>query len=187
MSRRARMFNRKASSPKSKPNEVVEVLTLQRGDRVADIGAGGGYFSLRFAEAVGAEGHVFAVDTSPELLEFVKVSASEKGLTNLETLLVREDSLTLPEGRVDLVFMRNVTHHLTNRVGYFRNLKGVLGRGGRVAIIEYQRPSRLSFRGMFGHYVPKETIIEEMERAGYRLQQDLDFLPEQSFTIYSFP
>ena len=60
------MFNRKASDPKNKPDEILEALELQQGQRVADIGAGGGYFSLRFAEAVGKDGRVFAVDTNPK-------------------------------------------------------------------------------------------------------------------------
>ena len=53
---KAEMFNRKASDPKNKPDEILEVLALQKGQEIADIGAGGGYFSLRFAEVVGNDG-----------------------------------------------------------------------------------------------------------------------------------
>jgi precorrin-6B methylase 2 len=63
---KAEMFNRKASDPKNKPDKILEALTLQQGQKVADIGAGGGYFSIRFAEAVGRDGRVFAVDTNPK-------------------------------------------------------------------------------------------------------------------------
>jgi len=109
----------------------------------------------------------------------------KKGLDNVETVLVTEDSLTLPEKSLDLVFMRNVTHHIPNRVEYFGKLKALLKPEGRIAIIEYRRGGRFSFRRMFGHYVPREIIIEEMSKAGYRLEEDLDFLSEQSFTIFS--
>ena len=179
------MFNRKASNPKNKPDEILETLALRLGQNVADIGAGGGYFSLRFAEAVGEGGRVFAVDTNPEFLEFIKNGAKEKGLENVETVLVTEDSLTLPERSLDLVFMRNVTHHIPNRVEYFRKLKPFLKPEGRIAIIEYRHTGRSSFHRMFGHYVPQETIVDEMKEAGYRLREDLDFLPEQTFTIFS--
>jgi ubiquinone/menaquinone biosynthesis C-methylase UbiE len=178
------MFNRKASDPKNKPNQILEALALQPGQNVADIGAGGGYFSLRFAEAVGREGRVFAVDTNPDFLKFIKKSVKEKGLDNVETVLATEDKLTLPES-VDLVFMRNVCHHVPNRVEYFTKLKEILKSDGRIAIVEYKSARRFSFRGMFGHYVPREIIIEEMNESGYRLDKDLDFLPEQSFTIFS--
>jgi ubiquinone/menaquinone biosynthesis C-methylase UbiE len=184
MSLQAKMFNRKAANPKNKPDQILETLGLQPRQNVADIGAGGGYFSLRFAELVGREGKVFAVDTNSGFLEFIKNSAEEKGLVNVETVLVTEKGLTLPEN-VDLVFMRNMCHHIPNRLEYFRKLKDFLKAGGRIAIVEYRSAKRFSFRGMFGHYVSKEIIVKEMNEAGYRLQEDLDFLPEQSFTIFS--
>jgi len=182
---KAEMFNRKASNPKSRPNQILEALALQQGQRIADIGAGGGYFSLRFADAVGKEGQVFAVDTNPEFLEYIRDSAKEKGLGNIETVLATEDDLTLPKRSLDLVFMRNVCHHLPNRVKYFTKLRSLLKPEGRITIIEYRRCGRFSFRRMSRHYVPQEIIIEEMNKAEYQLKENLDFLPEQSFTIYS--
>jgi ubiquinone/menaquinone biosynthesis C-methylase UbiE len=182
---KAEMFNKKASDPKNKPDQVLETLVLQSGQTVADIGAGGGYFSLRFADAVGRQGRVFAVDTDSGFLDFIKNNAKEKGLDNVETILATEDELPLPRGSLDLVFMRNVTHHLPNRVNYFRKLKGLLRPDGRIAIIEYRRGGGFSFHRVFGHFVPEEVIVAEMHKAGYQLKEDFGFLPEQSFTIFS--
>jgi arsenite methyltransferase len=180
--RRARMFNRKASSPKSKPDEVLKALALKSGQRVADIGAGGGYFSLRFAEAVGKEGIVYAIDTEQGLLEFIRDNAKEKGLDNIKTILAKESGLVLAE-KVDLIFTRNAYHHLSNRVEYFRALKSTLKPAGRISIIEYRRGG--TFRRIFGHFVPQDTIVKEMEEAGYQVTETFGFLPEQSFTIFS--
>jgi len=179
------MFNKKASDPRNKPDQVLEALELRQGQNVADIGAGGGYFCLRFAEAAGGKGKVYAIDTNPRFLEFIKNGAKEKRLNNVKTILVVRENLALPERGLDLVFMRNVCHHLTNRVEYFRKLKRFLKPKGRVAIVEYKRAKPFTFRGMFEHYVPRETIIEEMKEAGYRVKQEFGFLPEQSFTIFS--
>ena len=184
MNFQSKMFNRKASDPKNKPDQILKALALQPRQNVADIGAGGGYFSLRFAEALGREGHVFAVDTNPDFLEFIKESAKERGLDNVETVLATEDGMTLPES-VNLIFMRNVCHHISNRVEYFTKLKEKLKPEGRIAIIEYKRGGGFSFHRMFGHFVPKEIIVAEMNKAGYRLKEDFDFLPEQSFIIFS--
>ena len=184
MNFQAKMFNRKASDPKNKPDQILKALALQPRQNVADIGAGGGYFSLSFAEALGREGHVFAVDTNPDFLEFIKESAKERGLDNVETVLATEDGMTLPES-VNLIFMRNVCHHISNRVEYFTKLKEKLKPEGRIAIIEYKRGGGFSFHRMFGHFVPKEIIVAEMNKAGYRLKEDFDFLPEQSFIIFS--
>ncbi len=181
----ARMFNKKASDPKNKPDQIIEAIALRPGQSIADIGSGGGYFSLRFAKIVGEEGRVYAVDTKPEFLEYVKNSAKEKGLNNVIPTLVSRDKLDLPEKSLDLIFMRNVTHHIPNRVEYFKSLKRFLKPDGRIAIIEYKKGKIFTFRGLFGHYVPKETIIQEMEEAGYLLEKEFNFLPEQHFTIYA--
>jgi len=179
------MFNKKASDPKNKPNQILETLALQSGQNIADIGAGGGYFSLRFADKIGKEGLVYAVDTNQEFLEFIKNCTREKGLNNVEIILATEDGLILPKRSLNLIFMRNVTHHLPDRVKYFRNLADFLKPKGRIAIIEYKKGGHFSFHRIFGHYVPKETLIKEMEEAGFRLEKDFDFLPEQSFVIFS--
>ena len=182
---KAKMFNRKASDPKNRPEQILETLSLQLGQNIADIGAGGGYFTLRFANVVGREGQVYAIDTNPEFLRFIKSSAIQKGLNNIKTILVTEDKLILPEKSFDLIFVRNVYHHLLNRVDYFRNLTSALKLHGKIAIIEYKRSGPFSFRRIFRHYVPKEEIIDEMEESGYRLNKNFDFLPEQSFSIFS--
>lgn len=181
----AKMFNKKASDPRNKPDQIVEAIALKPGQSIADIGSGGGYFSLRFAEMVGKEGRVYAIDTKAEFLEYVKSSAKEKGLDNVIPTLVSGDKLDLPENSLDFIFMRNVTHHIPNRVEYFKNLKVFLKPDGRIIIIEYKKGKPFTFRGIFGHDVPKEIITREMEEAGYQLEREFDFLPEQHFTIYS--
>jgi arsenite methyltransferase len=179
------MFNKKASDLRNKPDQIVEAIALKPGQSIADIGSGGGYFSLRFAEMVGKEGRVYAIDTKPEFLEYVKNSAKEKGLDNVIPTLVSRDKLDLPEKSLDFIFMRNVTHHIPNRVEYFKNLKVFLKPDGKIIIIEYKKGKSFTFRGIFGHDVPKEIITREMEEAGYQLEREFDFLPEQHFTIYS--
>ena len=181
----AKMFNKKASDPKNKPNKILEAVALKSGQSIADIGAGGGYFSLKFAEAVGSEGKVYAVDTNQQFLDFIRKSAEENKLNNIITIIATEDRLDLPEHSLDFIFMRNITHHISNRAKYFGNLKKFIKPGGKIIIIEYKPYKSLSFRGMFGHHLAKEIIIKEMEEAGYSLEKDFDFLPEQHFTIYS--
>jgi arsenite methyltransferase len=161
---KAEMFNREASDPKNKPDDILKALELQPGQKAADIGAGGGYFSMRFAEVVGKSGKVFAVDTDPKLLEYVEYNAKRKGFENIETLLAAEDAPNLHDKGIDLIFMRNVCYHLRNRVEYFRKLGRFLKPYGKVAIIERSKP--LTLHSIFGHYVPRETLIKEMEEAG---------------------
>jgi arsenite methyltransferase len=116
-------------------------------------------------------------------LEFIKANAAEKGVSNVQVVQVSEQGLVLPE-KVDLVFMRNVCHHIPDRVTYFNRLEAWLKLDGRVAIIEHKGGGRFSFHRLFERRVSKETIIKEMTNAGYRLVDDEGFLSEQSFTIF---
>lgn len=176
----ADFFNRDASAPESKPDEVISALSLKPGMQVADLGAGGGYFTLRFARAVGKEGKVYAVDVNAEILEIIQASVSKAGLSNVVFIHAREEDSMLPEKSVDLIFVRNVFHHLPDQKKYFRNLKPKLKPGGRVAIIEYKKGVYYS-----GHETPEETVIEVMKKAGYSLLKRHGFLEKQSFTIFS--
>jgi ubiquinone/menaquinone biosynthesis C-methylase UbiE len=181
---RAKMFNRRASTPKNKPDTIVKMLDLQPGQHVADIGSGGGYFSLRFANVVGKKGMVYAVDTNADFLEYIEKTARERGLSNLTTVLIKEDIPPLPKNRIDLIFIRNVCHHIENRPRYFKDIQKLLSPNGKIAIIDYT-PGGFSFRRIFGHYIPQERIVKELEQAGYTAEKTFDFLPEQSFTIFS--
>jgi len=180
----AKMFNKKAADPKNKPDQILDAIGLKRGQSIADIGSGGGYFSLRFAEIVGEEGKVYAVDEKQEYLNFTKRGAEERGLHNLVLMPGSEKGLNLPENSLDFIFMRNVTHHIRDRLAYFKGLRNHLKSGGRVVVIEYKRGKPISFRRLFGHHVPMETIVREMGAAGYSLERQFDFLPEQHFSIF---
>ena len=178
--KKAEMLNRLASDPKNRPDEIIKRMGLKEGQVIADVGAGGGYFSMRFSEVVGGEGRVYAVDTNPKFLEYIQMMAGKNNITNLITVLATPSGFTLPE-KVDFVFMRNLTHHIKNRVEYFRGLREVLKPDGKVVIIDYEKSL---FRRIFGHYVPKNTIIMEMRQAGYRLDGEFDILPKQHFTVW---
>ncbi|MGQ9582405.1 MAG: class I SAM-dependent methyltransferase [Thermoplasmatota archaeon] len=178
---KAWMLNRRAASARSRPERVLQTLAVREGERVLDYGAGGGYFSLRFAELVGPEGRVFAVDINPSFLKYIEKHAAKRGLRNVQTLLVGEAAASVPEGSLDLVFMRNVTHHIEDRPALFAELRRLLRPGGRVALIEH-----LPGRGHHppGHSVPPERLVSEMESAGLVPTHPYDFLPEQSLTIF---
>ena len=181
---KARMFNKKASNPKNKSDQILSAIGMKPGQSIADIGSGGGYFSFRFAEAVGDKGKVYAVDTNQEYLEFVKRVAEERSLGSVEPVFAYGEELNLPEKALDCVFMRNVTHHIKDREVYFTNLSRYLKPDGRFVVIEYNRGKPISFRRLFGHHVSREVIIKEMSKAGYVLEKEFDFLPEQHFCIF---
>jgi arsenite methyltransferase len=166
-----------------KPDQVIAVLTIRPGEQIADIGSGGGYFTFRFAQAVGPGGKVYAVDIDQDMTDYVAARARDEGLANVDVILARPDDPLLPAAGVDLVFTSNTYHHIENRVAYFANVRKYLHRDGRVAIVELAGKSW--FSSWFGHYTPSETIRREMEAAGYRLEHEFPFLPRQHFLVFS--
>lgn len=160
------------------PERVVADLALAPGAKVADLGAGGGYFTFRLARAVGPEGRVYAVDVDEGMNEHVAEEAVEEGLANVATVLAAADDPKLPEP-VDLLFTSNTYHHLEEREAYFRGVRErYLAPGGRVAIVEF-RPEKTS------HATSRETIEAEMTAAGYTLVKAHDYLERQHFLVFS--
>jgi arsenite methyltransferase len=164
------------------PEAVIQSLSLQPGNQVADLGAGGGYFTFRLADAVGPTGKVYAVDIDKGNLEYIASQAAQKGYRNVETILAKPDDPLLPATGVDLIFTCNTYHHLTERTVYFESATRYLKPDARVAIIDLSGKSWI-FR-ILGHWTPKETSRSEMEAAGYTLTNDFEFLSRQTFQVF---
>ena len=162
------------------PERVIEALALEPGMQVADVGAGGGYFTFRLAEAVGPTGRVYAVDVDEDMTGYLEERVQDEGWKNVSVILGRFEDPLLPDGRIDLVFTANVYHHVENRVDYFRSLRNDLAPGGRVAIVELAEGPFLAR----DHFTPADVIVQEMAEAGYEKIERFDFIEEQSFQIF---
>jgi SAM-dependent methyltransferase len=162
------------------PGRVIDALKLPGDASVADIGAGTGYFSVRLAKAV-PRGTVYAVDVEPAMLEHIRKRASTSALGNVLTVRGDNASPNLPKP-VDLALVVDTYHHIPNRTAYFRDLMKVLTSSGRVAIIDFRKDSPDGPPPEFRFEAAQ--IIEEMTRAGYRLDVDHRFLPRQHFLVF---
>lgn len=166
-----------------KPEQVVEALELRPGARVVDLGAGTGYFSRHLATAVGESGTVFAVEVEPNLVVHLRERAENEKTPNVIPILASLDNPRLPRAVVDLVLIVDTFHHIDDRLGYLRRLRSALTPGGRVAIIDWLK-RELPVGPDVDHKIPRQQVIREMEKAGYRLTQAPDLLPYQYFLIF---
>ena len=165
-----------------KPQGVVEKLSIVRGSRVADLGAGGGYFTWHLAKAVGTRGTVYAVDIEERAINMIFNEMVARRTPNVRPVRAEPHDPRLPEP-VDLVFSCDTYHYINDRVAYFRSLASSLRPGGRVAILEFH-PRRFVPR-LFSHRVEKEEVRREMEDAGYLLIDEYDFIDRQHFQIFA--
>ncbi len=169
-----------------RPADVVEALELQPGDRVADLGAGEGYFVPHLTKAVGADGRVYAVDVDEEVVgELAERFPPES--TNVEAVLAKLEDPMLPDGSLDLVLIVNTYHHIEDRPAYFRRLRRDLRSGGRVAVIDPNQDlgGILALSLDEGHKSSAPVVEEEMREAGYRVEARHDFLPVQIFRVFA--
>ncbi|MDR4495744.1 MAG: methyltransferase domain-containing protein [Nitrospirales bacterium] len=165
------------------PDKVIKALDLKPGMVVADVGAGSGYFTRRFAKAVGDTGHVIAVDIEQKMLDYNKQELVKLGMADRATfILVKPDNPSLDENSVDLVFLCNAYHHVEHHVDYWAKIKSAMKPGGRVVIVDFyhdERSGNLSFSKH--HLVPRERVIQNMEQAGLTFFKEHTFLSRQYF------
>jgi ubiquinone/menaquinone biosynthesis C-methylase UbiE len=166
-----------------KPRELVAALELRPGMRVADLGAGTGYFSRYLSEAVGPAGAVFAVDTEPNLVVHLRARAEHEHTGNVVPILASADDPRLPADSTDVVLIVDTYHHIDDRRGYLRRLQRVLRERGRVVVVDWQKQP-LPVGPPPDHKLAREQVVDEMTAVGYRLVADPAILPYQYVLIF---
>lgn len=169
---------------------VVEAVGLEPGDWVADIGSGTGLYTLLFAEAVGAEGQVFAEDIEPLFLDLVTRRAADADLSNITAVLGRHDDVTLPENSADVIFIADTYHYFDDREAVMRSILKALKPGGELILVEFditpgeERPDYKS-HVRFG----KNAVISEIEFVGFKYDGEVkvDGLEENYFVRFVKP
>jgi predicted methyltransferase len=152
----------------AKRAEIVKYVDLKPGMAVADVGAGTGLFTRLFAEEVGDEGKVYAVDISKKFLEHIKAESSRRGQGQVVTVLGTQDATNLPKGRLDVVFVADVYHHFEHPDAMLASVRDALKPGGRFVIVEFDRASAKGGDFVKTHVrADKATFLKEIEAAGF--------------------
>ena len=163
-----------------KPHEVIRALGLKADAIVADIGAGTGYFAVRFARML-PKGKIYASDVEPDMVQHLAARARREELANVIALRSAPDDARLPE-KVDLALLVDVYHHIDDRGRYFARLKDSLKPGGRVAIVDFTLDSDIGPPPRAR--IAPEKVKAEVLAAGYALAEEHFFLPNQYFLIF---
>ncbi|OFW09937.1 MAG: hypothetical protein A3H96_02725 [Acidobacteria bacterium RIFCSPLOWO2_02_FULL_67_36] len=167
-----------------KPHEVMMALALREGERLADIGSGSGYFSLRFAAQVGPAGRVYAVDVSPDMITYLNRRVRDAGVDNVRTILAPPDDPLLAGASVDRVFLSETWHHIEGHARYLSVLKKALKPGGQVIILDFQKKETPVGPPMEMR-ISRDEVVHEFEQNGFRLVKEHTFLPYQYFLVFS--
>lgn len=166
-----------------KPHEVITALDLKKGEIIADIGAGSGYFTLRLARHVGRKGHVYGVDISPDMILHLNKRIAEAGLLNVSSILAEPADPLLPRP-VDRFFIVDVWHHVEDQAGYLSLMTKLLKPRGQIVMIDFHKkdapvgpPTAMK--------IARDDLVAQMEQHGFVLSKEHTFLPYQYFLVFT--
>lgn len=155
-------------------DRILDVLQLQPGMRVADVGAGTGYFSRLMARRVGEHGWVYAVDISPAFIRHVADVNRTQGIQNVTAVLCAEDSINLPEESVDVVFICDTYHHFAYPDKTMASINRSLKLGGYLWLIDFEREVGKSRDWVLQHVrAGKRVFRDEIVKAGLEFQAEV--------------
>jgi SAM-dependent methyltransferase len=160
---------------------VMDLLGIRPGTRVADIGAGSGWFTVRAARRVGSGGEVFAEDINPAAIRYIDQRAKKESLNNIRTVEGTPDDAKLPRESVDAVLLLKVYHEIGRPVPFMRGLRTALTPGAKVGIIDRNGTGT-------DHGLNRDVLEREMSEAGYREIGHYDFTKkdgEDYFLIFT--
>jgi precorrin-6B methylase 2 len=150
--------------------QLVQLLELKPGMTVADVGAGFGAWTMRFARWIGPAGRVYATDLGAAQLTSLRDSVQREGLGNVTVLEGAVETTNLPAGCCDAILIRDAYHHLTRPEAIVGSLAAALKPGGRLAVIDFPpRPNSEVPAGVpanrRGHGVPPDVVEREVATA----------------------
>jgi len=179
------VFERPGREVYDRRQEIVAALELQPGMSVADIGAGTGLFTRIFARQVGDTGKVYAVDIAENFIDNILRTARVQELNNIEGIVNDQHASHLPQNAVDVVFICDTYHHFEYPRSMLASIRQALRSGGKLVIIDFRKQPGNSSAWVMGHVrANRQTVIHEVQSAGFRLSKEPDILRSNYFLIF---
>ena len=164
---------------------LIKGLDLKPTDKIADIGAGSGYFSFRMASLV-PQGKVFAVDISPQMVGMVRAKMAQLKITNIEPVQSTITQTKLPPNSVDAALIVDAYHEFSHPLEMATSILNSLKPGGKLILIEY-RMEDPSVPIKLLHKMSEKQAKMEMKAAGFNWEKTLTMLPQQHFMVFRKP
>ena len=156
----------KARDEHGEANRVMDRLGVKPGMRVADVGAGDGYYTVRFAKRLEPGGTVYAEDVMKTYLDHLGERLAREGVTGVTLVHGEPANPRLPARSIDLALLAHMYHEIAQPYEFLYHVGKSLARGGRVAIIDNDKPTG-------EHGTPPALLRCELAAVGYR---EIDFL-----------
>jgi len=169
-----------------RPEQIMDALQIGEGSVVADLGAGGGWFTVRLARRVGPNGKVYAEDIQPEMIEAIKRRVDREGRRNVETVLGTPVDPRLPRASLDAVLVVDALPEVVQPVTLLKNLARSLKPNGLIGIINYKKDGGGPGPAM-EYRVDPEKVLADAKAAGLELRKRETFLRYQYMLTFGLP
>jgi len=157
------------------PEQIILQLGLQEGMRVADFGAGTGFYSKAASLRVGYTGKIYAIEVQKNLIKKLESELRHWGISNVECIwgdIEKRGGTKISDHSMDAVIISNVLFQAEDKIGLIEEAKRVLKKEGKVLLIDWSE----SFGGMGPapkHVVTKDTAKELFEKRGFKLVENI--------------
>lgn len=158
----AKVFDDPARDAWQRPEAVIDLFGLGPTSRVADVGAGTGYFAVRIARRV-PEGRVYAVDIEPDMVRHLAERSEREHLAQLTPILATAEDAKIP-APVDVVLIVDTLHHIDDRPAYLAKLRNALKEGGRLFVVDFKLDAPMG--PPKDHRLAPEAVVKDAEYAG---------------------
>jgi ubiquinone/menaquinone biosynthesis C-methylase UbiE len=168
-----------------KPELIMDSLEIKTGMTIGEIGAGGGYFTVKLARRVGKTGIIYANDIKKNFISEMNRRSRNEGLDNIRAILGKEDHPMFPDSTLDMAVMVYVFHDLTQPVALMKKIKPALKKGALVCIVDRDPDRFPGDEGDRNHFMKKELLIRKVIEAGYTIIKVFTFLPRDNIYVCS--
>lgn len=151
---------------------LIEVLEIDKGSVVAEVGAGDGSLTLAIARHIGREGTMYSSELGADSVQYLRQVVASAPVSNVRVVEGHPERTNFPEACCDALFMRRVYHHFEDPASMNNSIWEALKPGGRLAVIDFAphggESSAPDERAMdSGHGVTFETVVKELSQAGF--------------------
>src|SRR6266849_6657662 len=182
----ANWLERAQREEEEQPERALELIGVEKGLVVADIGAGSGYMTVRLARRVGPTGKVYATDLQPRMLAIVNARARYLKLWNIELVQGTVDDAKLPAGAIGLALLVDVYHEFWHPQEMLQSIKRALKPGGRLVLLEYRKEDN-TLPIMYDHTMSVNEVRTEVQAEGFAFDRLIKELPRQHIVVFRKP
>lgn len=159
---------------------VIDRLGIRPGVRVADIGAGGGYYTVRLARRLGPSATIYAQDVRADYLKQLEARLEREGISQIRLVLGTPRDPKLMPNSIDIALLSHVYHEIENPYEFFYRLRPSLAANSRVGIIDVDRPTQ-------DHGTPPALLRCELAAVGYRQVDFISLHPADGYLAIFVP